>query len=127
MLHNIISVSQSCRLFSFAERMIVKSDKIYFLKIFKNIRDKILNIYIKTLKFSANTMKCQCSHNLYEYSCNGKAIILAQLSTRGWKDHNLLSVQEQIYIFVELHGRKQVASVVTLFKYWKKHLSASTA
>lgn len=80
MLHNIISVSRSCRLFSFAERMIVKSDKVYFQKIFKNIGDKIFN---ETLKFSANTMKCQCSHNLYEYSCNGKAIILAQLSTRG--------------------------------------------
>lgn len=80
MLHNIISVSRSCRLFSFAERMIVKSDKVYFQKIFKNIGDKIFN---ETLKFSAKTMKCQCSHNLYEYSCNGKAIILAQLSTRG--------------------------------------------
>lgn len=62
--------------------------------------------------FSANTMKCQCSHNLYEYSCNGKAIILAQLSTRGRKDHNLSSVQKT-NIFLELHGRKQGANVVT--------------
>lgn len=116
MLHNIISVSQSCRLFSFAERMIVKSDKIYFLKIFKNIRDKILNIYIKTLKFSANTMKCQCSHNLYEYSCNGKAIILAQLSTRRGKRPQFIECSEDKYIYIyilELHVRKQGSNVVT--------------
>lgn len=110
MLHNIISVSRSCRLFSFAERMIVKSDKVYFQKIFKNIGDKIFN---ETLKFSANTMKCQCSHNLYEYSCNGKAIILAQLSTRV-KRPQFIQCSEDKYIFLQncmVENKEQVLSL----------------
>lgn len=120
MLGNMISISQGCRLFFYLhfKRVIKYVFSNNFQKLWRWNTD--IN---ETLQFLANTMKWQCSHNLYEFSVKVKLLSWLSFLQEGEK-----TTVQKTNIFLELRGRKQGANFyLKNFLFFQKKISSRTA